>query len=357
MARPEHASYSQLSLFNACPLAYKLSYIEKVKEGTENRHLRVGREVHKALEGYVKHLIETRQPSDPDWLLNYEPSLQMAEADEVREILKTFLNNHSLDFDKGDYDVEGQVSLELDGFPFMAVLDLLQDQGEVAEITDYKTDHRIRSQTEVDQDMQLRIYAWIASEILPGAKLFRCKLDFVRLGVVRETEVNLDDIEKVKTNLVTNIKMLDDAEKADEFPAKPGSRCTWCGYTHICPAVASEAIETVANEEEAQRAAEQFVVLSARLDALKSVLQEWCSMQGPVEVGSVKVGYKQQFSTSYPDVKKLVEVLKKHDVEPMEYLSANTRKLNSLKKGELAEDIKTVSKDSSKSKFTQFSGV
>jgi putative RecB family exonuclease len=359
VARPEHLSYSQLNKYNGCPLAYKYAYIDHLKSGGENRHLRVGITVHKAIAGYTEYLLKNGLESEPSWLGGYEPELPMDESEEVRKIVEKFVDSHTFTRSRytqpGDCRIEYKVSIKLGGHPFMAVFDRIDNLGSVVVITDYKTDHRIRPQEDVNNDLQLQIYALTASEIYPDAEKFVCQLDFVRHNVTKEVVFTVDDIEKIKVNLMKNICRLEKDEKDNKFQATPGSQCVWCGYTHLCPAVKSKTIETIVVENDAVEAAKQFVVLQARLGVLKSLLKDWCTRQGPVDIGDSDVGFKKISQFKYSDVKQMAKIFKEAGYEPMDYMSVDTKKVNNLKKSlnhdPLKDTLNDLAEDKSYSKL------
>jgi hypothetical protein len=242
--------------------------------------------------------------------------------------------------------------LELDPHPwtFWGVIDRLKDEGERIVITDYKTDHQIRSQADVDKDPQLKTYSWMAALKYPRAAEFVCGIDFVRHGVLRETTYTRDDIAAIEKQIVSQIQQI---EADRDYKAVPGSACNWCSYTSDCPAVMAGNVDVVSTDDEAGQAAAQLIALKARVKSLEDLLKPWTSSNGAVQVNGMEVGFFKSESYEY-ETAELMYVLNGNGLSAVEFLKADTSAIKKLAKAdpEIARDLEGIAVDKSSTRFT-----
>lgn len=340
-----HYSYSRLEVYEGCPLAYKFQYKDK-RQQLPSEALEDGSETHDWLAAYNKYLLEKNLKTDLDWIrgANATP--------EVKEILDLYSETHILE--PGNYVIEEMWRILLKGYNWWGMIDLLKDEQSHVLITDFKTDHRVRSQTEIDKDRQLRFYAWMASRKYPHADTFVCSIDFVRHGVTRSTTYTVDDIPAIEKEIIAAIERI---EADEEFKARPGTRCAWCSWTEICPVLQQGELEVVTGPNDAARAAEQLVVLKARIKTLEDMLKPWCSKEGAIPVNGMQVGYRTSHSAKY-DFNPLAELLGQYGYISIDYLQPNTTAIKKLaaKDKDLAADLEEIATDASKSKFELWKG-
>lgn len=333
-------SYSRLDLYDGCPRAYKLRYIDKRQEAPSEA-LETGSEVHEWIAAYNKHLVEEDLRTNLDWIRGAEAS------PEAKEILDTYAGTHILEH--GNYTVEKKWEVPIGGHTWWGVIDLMRDDGMQIRITDAKTDHRIRSQAEVDKDRQLRFYAWMAFRKIPNAQEAVCSIDFVRYGVTRSTTYAREDAPKIEREILDAIERI---EADIDFRARPGTRCSWCSWTETCPVIAQGELEVITGPNDAGRAASQFVALKARVRALEDMLKPWCTREGSIDVNGMAVGYQTVHSAGYR-VEALMELLERHGYEPLNYLRPDAAAIKKIPKKdkELADDLASIAEDKSSSRF------
>jgi CRISPR/Cas system-associated exonuclease Cas4 (RecB family) len=333
-------SYSRLDLYENCPLAYKYRYIDKRQEAPSEA-LERGSEVHEWIAAYVKHLIEKDLRTDLDWI-------RRASANpEAKEILDTYAGTHLLE--PGNYVIEKMWKIPLEGHTWWGVIDLLKDEQARVLVTDAKSDHKLRSKTEIDKDRQLKYYAWMSSKKYPKAEEFVCSIDFVRFGVTRSTTYTREDIPKIEQEIIDAIERI---EADRDFHARPGTRCAWCSWTSDCPAIAAGDLEVITSADDAERAASQLVAIKARVKYLEDQLKPWCTQEGTINVNGMAVGYHTSKSVSY-EIPAMIDVFVNHNLDYWEYIRPDTTAIKKLaaKDGDLAEALEAIAIDKSSSRF------
>lgn len=337
----DHFSYSKLDTYNGCPRRFKLKYIDKLTEPTSEA-LERGKAVHAALADYAQYCLSNGLQTDLQFLREFPGN------DEVREILETFAETHIIE--PGDYTFEDMWKLSMDPHPWTwwGVIDLLKDEGERLIITDFKTDHQIRSQTDIERDTQIRYYAWMASKKFPRATEFVCGIDFVRHGVLRQTTYTIDDIPAIEKQIVDRIQ---EVEADRKFQATPGAHCSYCSWTAECNAVKAANVAVVSTEDEAGQAAAQLIALKARVTALEDLLKPWCSENGAVGVNGMEVGFFKSESYGY-NTDDILVFSDLNGVPIEDVLQPNTTALKRLAKNpDFASDLEAIAIDKSKTNF------
>lgn len=332
-------SYTKLNTYENCPLQYKFSYIDKWEQPS-SPEARRGSEVHDCCAEYVGHLASMGLQTDLGYIRN------LGVGAEAREILEAFATSHM--FPPGDYQVEKKHSVMLGGnkAEYSGVMDLLDPRDTVVTITDYKTFWRILSQAEVDNSLQMKGYALIASSIYPEAREFRCIMDLVRFGATREVVYSSEDLPEIEADLLRRIEQI---ETDETFEARPGGTCDWCPGKKDCPSLAS-GIEAIASQEDALALADEYIVLKAREQDVKSLLQPYITREGNIARNGLEVGYFKSDSVTYPDMDTLHRILLEGDLIPLDYYKPDVAALKKLK-GPVAYELAALAVDPGKTTF------
>ena len=142
MSNPKIAlSHSRLSDFNACPLKFKLKYLDKasnfqMKQEDKSIHLVRGDNVHKALEAY---LVKRKAGQAPETIVT--------SLDEVRQTIP-LIEKYIAMFGLDNVHPEAQISINADWSKvewfdkasyYRAIFDLICLSSDVTVIADYKT--------------------------------------------------------------------------------------------------------------------------------------------------------------------------------------------------------------------------
>lgn len=254
-------SYSSLENFQNCPLKYKYSEIDKIKE-PKTKEAIFGNYLHEVLKWFYQ-----QDPHFPslekllEYYYNHWPKANKSLSDTKKEEGFRWHNEQ----EEKDYFQEGIRILEeyyKKNFPpksiimdletrFEAVVDETPDKpggkhiltgiidridklpDETIEIIDYKTGKRIPSQSEVDNNLQLSIYALGLQKKWPKIKLenLRLSLYFLKFGEKIETKKTPEDLAKTQKKIIDLIHEIQNSK----FEPKASPLCNWCGYKPICP--------------------------------------------------------------------------------------------------------------------------
>lgn len=335
-------SYTRANTYKECPRKYKCRYIEE-REEVKSDALINGSDMHEAIEAYTLHLLKEGLKTDMDYLANLPVS------SEVAELIERFAETHILE--PGKYSVEEFWDFPLNGDTWTAKIDRCKDEGDLVIIRDYKSDHNLRSQGDVDKDLQLKIYAAAASHKFPEAKEFACQIDFVRFGVVRETGYFREDIPKIEREMIALTKRIA-ADK--DYKPTPGSACEWCSYKADCEGLEKPGITAIKGPEDVVELVEWLIAAEARIKEIKSLLKPHCTKEGNVIVNGIDYGWHTSSSTSYPAVREVVEVLLANNIDPYDVLRIGGDPMKKVlkKKPELEDKLVLLTQKSGSSQFT-----
>lgn len=362
-SRGKPYSHMRFNLFESCPAAFRFKYIEKAPE-MPSRALLIGRLIHDIIAKYEKHLVRKQVQTDITTLpglatqIFYKApnGLTTADLDEVQSILEAYAQAHALDYSTVVSIEEMMKFPLLDGkVNFWAVIDLLQINGDLAIITDHKTDHQVRSKGDIERDPQLAIYCWAVRKAYPQVERFKVGLDFVRHGVTREAEFDLEIVEKTESRI---FGMIDTIERERKFEPRPGAFCSMCGYIDRCQAAkdaAGSGPVAIATPEDARVWAGRLAVLEAQAERIKNGLKGYCNVAGVVEANGLAWGYHKSESKGVVSTEAFIGVLSAAGEEATPYLSVGATELKkALKNPKLAAALGPVLVDKS---YTTFKSV
>lgn len=235
-------SYSALNTFQTCPLKYKYSQIDKIKE-PKSKEAVFGTLLHSTL-NFI-HSPSLVQPNieqaldffSKNWNSEiYEDELEERSAfslgvSMIQNYYKT--NNPN---DANIVDLESRFQIDVEGHVVSGIIDRIDKTEDGYEIIDYKTTKKMPSQDKVDNDLQLSVYlnAFLARYPKEIDRLDKVTVSLyylkhgVKLSSVR-TKEQLDDTKKLFLEIIQEI------EKST-FPANVNPLCDWCGYQRLCPA-------------------------------------------------------------------------------------------------------------------------
>ncbi len=246
--RIDHFSYSALSTFENCPRQYQYQAIYGIPTPPDP-NFSFGGTMHSTLQEFFKAVEQTKQSSlftefQPDYSLKrlleiYEEKWipvgyttrehMELRKERGREILKVFHERFSQNVPNVKY-LEKSFALRLGEYTIRGRIDRVDEKPDGSvEILDYKTGN-VRTQKDVDNDLQLALYALATQQEL-------------KLPVSGLTLLFLDSDEAVTT--VPNEKVLEKAKKtvqelgdrinASDFAPTPDKMtCKFCPYRKIC---------------------------------------------------------------------------------------------------------------------------
>ena len=243
-------SNSRISTFENCPYQYKLRYIDKVEvDFPTTIEAFMGNTVHQALEMLYKYKQSKRIMPKQD-LINFYLYLWAKEYSEDILIVKEYMNSENYKkmgekFISEYYDkhtpfeemavlgLETKDTLLLpDGNRWHVRIDRLgKDQLGNYYVCDYKTNSRMKSQSEADTDRQLAMYSlWVKKKFHDSKNVF---LKWHMLAFNEEiTSTRTDEqLREIQQEVMDKIK---EVNSATEFPKKQSGLCPYCSYQKIC---------------------------------------------------------------------------------------------------------------------------
>jgi len=235
-------SYSALDTFKNCPLKYKYSNVDKIKE-LKSKEAVFGTLIHSTM-----NFIHTPALISP----NIEQALDYFSKNWNSEVFEddledraafslgvSMIQNYYKKNNPADYnivDLESRFQIDIDTHVISGIIDRIDKTENGFEIIDYKTTKKMPSQEKVDNDLQLSVYlnAFLArypKEII-NLENITVSLYYLKHGVKlssTRTKEQLDETKKLFLEVIREI------EKSN-FPPNVNPLCDWCGFQKICPA-------------------------------------------------------------------------------------------------------------------------
>ena len=364
-------SYSSLENFKQCPLKYKLSNIDKIKE-PKSKEAIFGTYIHKVLKWFYQ-----KDPDFPtlDSLLKYyrdywpqkTEGFEWKDSGEEKSYFKEGLRmleefyNKNIPHKTSILDLETRFEVVLDEHPdkpngkhiLTGVIDRIDKLPDgTLEIIDYKTGKRMPSQRALDKNNQLSLYAIGLKSRWPRIKMKDLKLSlyFLKFNEKINTKRTEKDLEEVKNKAIDLIHKI---EKSD-FEPHSSFLCGWCGYRNICPIwrhFYENEEDHHLNDVDIKKTIDEYFVLKEKkekleekLIELKNLIDVYCQQKGLKRVFG-KNGYFNHtvYNKISYDISKLKEIL-----EPLEkwddVIEINTKKLKKILK-EIPADIRQKIKE------------
>jgi len=231
-------SYTQISLYQSCPLCYKLRYIDGL-EPKDKWYFSFGRTMHICAEYFFK--VRVPPPPSLEELLHFYEQNWLAEGYESaeeearyrsygREILAKFWEVHQADF-RMPVAVERLFYVDIEGVKLTGYIDRVDklDSGGLS-IVDYKTSKELFTTEDVEKDLQLTLYQLAAEQTwqLPVEKLTLYHLrSNTPCSCGSRNEVQLNEARRLILEVAEGIIQ-------QTFPAIEGQYCP-CDFAEHCP--------------------------------------------------------------------------------------------------------------------------
>jgi len=305
-------SFSQINIFEQCPLRYRYKYIDKIKvaEEPQSPHMLLWSAVHWALERLYKQLNQMQTPTR-EQLIQYLHTYWQQEIDYTQiefpeeapesvflkrwEIYLGEYYDHHAPF--GDIKVvmtEWRIVFSLDDagtLKFRGVIDRLDKEWSTFIINDYKTNKYLPEENKTQYKEQLTLYALGVQE--KYGKYYdniKARLHYLHFDAVDEREVTEELIDGVVEKYSGIVRDIEDRRfhanmwANDRFPAVENPGCRFCPYQSICPIWAHNFMddEIVVGDSTAKQLVDEYAEISAQAsdlkkkkDQLKDILQTY----------------------------------------------------------------------------------
>tara|TARA_B100001971_G_C18092776_1_gene484426 strand:+ start:116 stop:874 length:759 start_codon:yes stop_codon:yes gene_type:complete len=231
-------SYSQIALYQSCPLHYKLQYIDGLK--TKGKwYFSFGSTIHLCAEYFFK--VRTPSPPSLEKVLKYYGEIwlsagyQSAEEearykDYGRQILTKFWEVHSADF-RLPVAIERMFYVDIDGIKLKGFIDRIDklDSGGLS-VVDYKTNKKLFTKADLENDLQLTLYQLAVEKMwfLPVEKLTLYHLrSNTTCSCAARSEEQLEAASRLVLEVAENISQ-------NSFPATENQYCP-CDFPEYCP--------------------------------------------------------------------------------------------------------------------------
>ncbi len=374
-----HYSHSKISCFETCPKQYYYRYIEKPEiEVTQGIEAFMGSMVHDTLEKHYNDLKMTKLNSLKYLLKFYESEWKKNWTDSIVIVKKGLTQKHYFGLGKKcitDYynrfkpfnqdktiACEKMVSFTLDNqgkIQMIGYIDRLSEKepGHYT-IHDYKTNGKLPTQQDKDQDRQLALYAIALQKELPDCKKISLCWHFLVFDKDIYSERTTEQLEQLKKETIQAIQKVEKTTEKGEFPAKESRLCGWCAYAQLCPLKKHETKTKALSAKEFKKddgvkLVEKYVELNGKLKKAKIELNELVeqalAFAEKFELekisgkdAALKVWKKSGYSFAGLDENQkdeIQEILKKANLLG-KFLELNTRGLGcAIEKGELANPL------------------
>ena len=364
-------SYSSLENFKQCPLKYKYSQIDKIKE-PKSKEAIFGTYIHKILKWFYQ-----KDPNFPtlDALLKYyrdywprkTEGFEWKDMGEEKSYFKEGLRmleefyNKNIPHKTSILDLETRFEVVIDENPdkpngkhiLTGIIDRIDKLPDgTIEIVDYKTGKRMPSQNALNKNNQLSLYAIGLKSRWPRTKMedLNLSLYFLKFGEKLNTKRTEEDLEEAKDKVIDLIHKI----KKSNFEPRSSFLCGWCGYRNICPVWShfyeKEEKQNLNNVDIKKTVDKYFTLkkekekLEEQLTELKNLIDVYCQQKGLKRVfgenGYFSHTVYNKISYDIPKLKEILEPLEKWN----DVIEINTKKLKKILK-EIPVDIRQKIKE------------
>ncbi len=308
-------SFTQISLYQSCPLCYKLQYIDGLKP-KDKWYFSFGTTMHSCVERFFK--VSTPPPPSLEELLQYYESNWLSQGYESpeeearykeygKEILTRFWEIHSADFHM-PVALERSFYIDIDGIKLRGFIDRVDklDSGGLS-VIDYKTNKELFTADYLADDLQLTIYQMAAEQTwqLPVEMLTLYHLrSNTACNCPPRGQEQLEQARRLVLEVAENITQ-------GKFPATENQYCP-CDFPEHCPYYRHQYL-TVAPQTSRQEllpgiaaidAVERYAALQAQIKELQTQLDE--AKQTIIEYCQAEE-LNRVFSSEYEITYKLME--------------------------------------------------
>jgi len=239
-------SNSKLWLFENCPEAYKIKYIDKkFPDLPKSIEAFLGGMVHDSLEWLYSETKEGKNVEVDDLIKHFAVGWTDKFSEEIRvnrgqaedyfnKGVKLLLNYHGMNKPFSDntiateklffFNLDEKVEYKIRGYIDRIVFN--KENG-VYEVHDYKTNEWMKSQEEVDADRQLAFYHLGLNDMFGPEIKVKLLWHFLNHNKVLESNRTVEQLENLKEETLALIKKI---ESTTEWPACGRKFCDWCEY-------------------------------------------------------------------------------------------------------------------------------
>ena len=231
-----------------------------------------------------------------------------------------------------------------DGNTYHIHMDRLAKKDDTYYVIDYKTNSKLKTQEEADNDKQLAMYSlWARNEF----KTDNVKLVWHMLAFDEEviSERTSEQLKQLESEIISKIKEI---ESCREFPRSVSKLCDYCIYQSICPSFTNQ-LEEEGNDlvDEYTDLVQQETKLKARIEELRKKLIDF-AVKKDIDVvfgDTSQVSIRPFETVVYPEDKaELIQLLKKKGLYDSLSMPSYPKLTSLILKKEIDEDIIKLTK-------------
>lgn len=247
-------SHSRLSTFETCRKKFHFRYVLQIPQETEGIEAFVGKRVHEVLERLYTFLARQQVPSLRRVVERYHALFDESfdagkvvivkeglDADHYRALgvrcIEHYYRTHYPFESDETLAVEERVSFALDDegrYGIQGFVDRISRARDGAiEIHDFKTGQYVPSQKQLDGDRQLALYQIGIGDRFGSSPEVRLVWHYLARG---QTRVSTRSAEQLATLRAGTLRLVEQAEAEQAYPARKNNLCAWCEYKPLCPA-------------------------------------------------------------------------------------------------------------------------
>lgn len=251
----DYLSYSAITLFQKCPLAFRFRYLDGRREETTSSSLAVGSSVHAALEAWFTARMYGDPEPDLDTMVsafwdewrccNEETPVRLGAKDDIkavddlaRRVLRTFTESSAARPEGEIIGIEEELRGQLvDGAPeLLGRIDLILETNDELVIVDWKTSRSRWSDEQAEHAAgQLLLYGALAKEISPHKPV---RLEFGVLAKTKVPSIEMravpNDSERAARTIAMVKRVWAAIEQENFFPCPTVLNCVTCPYRAPC---------------------------------------------------------------------------------------------------------------------------
>lgn len=220
-------SFSSLSLYNTCPFAYKLAYIDKIKP-VRSTALVKGSNVHSILEKFPEFIASKEFKFNENLIvsnfLNSEIGNYFKDVLLNKKTAREFKFGLTKNFENDTFE---------DSF-FHGIIDLIFFENDELNLCDYKTG-KYKENQDFSQLLTYSLYFKNYDKI-------KINYLYVEHNKINSKVVTKEDIEKTQDFI---IKTTDIILQDKTFRRTGGKHCNWCQFCEKCDEMLEDCISTI----------------------------------------------------------------------------------------------------------------
>ena len=249
-------SHTRLATFEDCPRQYYYRYIRKLSvEAAEGIELLLGKCVHRALEKlYRERLLGKRNTAEElveffnaDWQQAYQDGIVIVRTDlcaedyrrSGEECLRRYYARHEPFEEATTIAIEECVVIDLDGtgrYMLQGYVDRISQRNDgTYEIHDYKTNVKLPSQADKDNDRQLALYQIGIGKRWNDVAEVELVWHFLRFEKEIRSTRTQQDLDDLRADTIRLIDDIESRQDEVDFETHESKLCDWCPFQSFCP--------------------------------------------------------------------------------------------------------------------------